>query len=111
MTEGFEVIINFGLVTGAAVVVTWVLNSGANLVGIDLSETAKKAVAFVVSAGLAGYFAFQQLPALPPVADDPAAFAVLFLGIVTATFKAAQQIYDRLWKPGTAKVASMAGIG
>ncbi len=109
--NGFEVIINWTLVTGAAVLVAWVLNSGAALVGIDLSENAKKAVAFAASVGLAGYFAFQQLPEIPAAADDPAAFALLFLGIVTATFKAAQQIYDRLWKPGTAKVASAVGIG
>jgi hypothetical protein len=109
--NGFEVIINWAGVAGAAVLVGWLLNGGANLIGLDLSENAKKAVVFAVSAGLAGYFAFQQLPEIPAAADDPAAFALLFLGIVTATFKAAQQIYDRLWQPGTKKVASVLGLG
>lgn len=105
--DGFTVVINWSLVTSAAVIVAWLLNEGLSLIGLRLSEVAKKATVFVLSVAGGAYFALQQLPFVPPPAEDPFAFAYMILSIATGTFKAAQEIYDHLWRRITGGVAKM----
>jgi hypothetical protein len=98
MEPGVTIVVNWALVTGAIVVLGWLVNEGLALIKQrPLSTEGKKAVAFGVSVGLSGYFALQALPALPVPAVDPFGFAIGLGGVMIATFKTAQQIYDKVW--------------
>lgn len=99
-----DIVVDGALVTGASVILAFVLNQGyAWLAGkLDflpaLTPLAKKLVVFVVSAGLAGYSGLRLDVALPDPAADPALFATTLLAFATAVFKAAQVVYDRVWQ-------------
>jgi hypothetical protein len=92
-----DILIDWVLVTGIATVLAFVINQAAAWGGLEVSIPVKKGVAFAVSLGLAAYFAFQGNLGLPDPAVDPMAFAVALLASATLVFKAAQQVYDRVW--------------
>ena len=94
-----DVVIDFGIVSVVGVVLAFVLNQGAKLLGLQLSEAVRKGVVFAVAVGLAGYFAVNGGMDLPDPAVDPFAFAFGLLTFSLAAFKAAQVIYDLLWRP------------
>jgi len=94
-----EIVIDFGTVTVVGIILAFILNQGAKLLGLELSEAVRKGVVFVVASALAGYFALQGEFNLPDPAVDPFAFAFGLLTIAIAAFKAAQVIYDKLGKP------------
>ena len=98
-----EIVVSAGLVTGATVVLSFLLNQGyaagrklieritKGRVSLPpLGEFAKKAVVAGVALGLTGYSGLSLLPAgSPPEA---------LLAYGTAVFKASQFVYDRLAK-------------
>lgn len=59
------------------------------------SENVLKALAFIASVVVAY---FQIDPNLPSFAGDPTAYALALLATATTVFKAAQLLYDRIWK-------------
>ena len=94
-----EVLIDWAIVSGLAVVLAWVVNQGAAWLGFIASDNVRKGVAFGASFLLAGYFAVQQGGlGLPDLADQPVEFGFALLAASTLVYKAAQQIYDRLWQ-------------
>jgi hypothetical protein len=97
-----EIVIDWLVVTGVTVALAWVVNSGIPLLGKlfgqawELSELVKKAVAFSASVGLV-YFWRPPLD-LPDPALDPFLFVGALLGQAEVVFKAAQEVYDHIWK-------------
>jgi len=106
-----NIVIDWGLVIGASVVLAWAVNSGLPLLGRllgqswSLSTNVKKAVAFGFSVVLTGFW---RTPIeLPDPAADPFLFAGALLAQAEVVFKAAQEVYDHLWKAITSKVAGL----
>lgn len=93
-----SVLIDWVLVAGIATVLAFVINQAAIWAGLDISGNVKRAVAFAASLGLAAFFAYQGDLGLPDPAADPMAFALALLASATLVFKAAQQIYERVWE-------------
>ena len=98
-----DIVVDAGLVTGATVVLSFVLNQGYGVLATYLAkwtggrielpalgEFAKKAVVAGVSLGLTGYSGL----ALLPVGSPPE----LLLAYGTAVFKASEKAYDVLWQ-------------
>ncbi len=54
-----EVLIDWAVVSGFAVVLAWVVNQAASWLGYSASSDVKKGVALAASFGLAGYFALK----------------------------------------------------
>ena len=106
-----EIVINWGIVTGATVLLAWVVNSGVPLLGrlfkrpIDLSEGVKKAVAFGSAVGLT--YAFAPMMPLPDPASDLYGFVGALFLQAESVFKASQEVYDHIWKAFTKKVAKL----
>lgn len=92
-----EIVINWGIVTAASVLLGFVVNQALAYFGVKLSLQYKKLVVFIVSLGLSGYFAYSGGFELPGV-EDPMAFGLALVSLATSAMKAAQVIYDRLWK-------------
>lgn len=94
-----EIVVSEGLVIGATVILSFVINQAAAWAGFKFSDAAKKAVVFGTSIGLSALAMSQAaLPELPDVASDPTGFGLALLGVATLNFKIAQPVYDRLWK-------------
>ena len=93
-----EVLIDWAVVSGAAVVLAFVINQAAAWLGYSASDNVRKGVAFSASFALAGYFALQGDLGIPDFDADPVAFAFALMGASVLVYKAAQQIYDRLWQ-------------
>ena len=110
-----EIVIDWGLVTVLTVPVGWVAVKIASFIagrfGAKYEAPAKKFTVYAVATGLAYWFTVQAGPSLPPIADDPAAFVVLLLGVITLAFKVAQQIYDRFWQKLPVVGAARGGLG
>jgi len=93
------IVVNEALIVGAIVIVGFVINQAAAWAGYSFSASAKKAIVFLVSAGLSAYAMYEAgLPELPDVAADPSGFALALLGVATLNFKIAQAVYDRIWQ-------------
>lgn len=92
-----EIVINWGIVTTATVLLGFVINQAASWVGLDLSGNVKRSVVFGVAVALSGYFAYTGGYDLPDPGADPAVFALALLSLATSAFKVAQQIYDKFW--------------
>ena len=92
-----EVLIDWAVVSGFAVVLAWVVNQAASWLGYSPSSDVKKGVALAASFGLAGYFALQGDLGIPDFAVDPTGFVFGLLGATALVNVAARQIYDRLW--------------
>ena len=97
-----DIVVSAGLVTGATVVLAFILNQGYSVIANwlyklsggkislpALGETGKKAVVAGVSLGLTGYSGLALIPAGSP--------PELLLAYGAAVFKASQTIYDRIW--------------
>ena len=93
-----EVLIDWGVVVGIATVLAFVINQAAVWAGLRISGDVKRGVAYAVSLGLATYFAYQGDLGLPDPAADPWAFGAALLAAGTLVWKAAEQIYDRVWE-------------
>ena len=98
-----QIVVSGGLVTGATVVLAFVLNQAYSAIGSLLNEAtggkigwgplganAKKAVVAGTALGLAGYSALALLPAGAPP-EELLAYAAL-------VFAAAKPVYDAIWK-------------
>ena len=94
-----EVLIDWALVVGIATVLAFVINQAAVWAGLRISGDVKRGVAYAVSLGLATYFAYRGDLGLPDPAADPWAFGAALLAAGTLVWKAAEQIYDRVWEP------------
>lgn len=92
-----EILVDWALVTGYAVVLAFVLNQAAAWVGYEASVRVKKYVAYFSALGLATYFALQGDFGLPDYTVDPVEFLFALGGVSTLVYKAAQEIYDRIW--------------
>ena len=93
-----EVLIDWAVVSGAAVVLAFVINQAAAWAGLEISGNVKRGVAFGASFALAGYFALQGDLGLPDFAADPVEFAFSLMAVSVLVYKAAQQIYERVWE-------------
>lgn len=90
-----EIVVNPALITGATVLLGFIINTVLVKAGISLSDLAKKLVVFTVAVGLTAYAAHQGgLPQNPP--SDPAELALYLLTFATAVFKVAQVVYDQI---------------
>ena len=98
-----DIAVSVALVTGATVVLSFVLNqgyavarkwveklSGGSVILPELGEGGKKSVVAGVSLGLSGYSGLALIPAGSP--------PELLLVYGTAVFKASQLAYDKIWK-------------
>ncbi len=92
-----EILIDWALVSGAAVVLAFIVNQAASWLGYEPSSDAKKGVALAASFALAGFFAFQGDLGIPDFAADPSGFVFGLLGATALVNVAARQIYDRIW--------------
>ena len=92
-----EIVINWSIVTGATVLLGFVINQALTYFDVDLSGQAKKLIVFLVAVGLSGYFAWQGGYELPGV-EDPMVFALALLSLAVSAFKVAQQVYDVIWQ-------------
>jgi hypothetical protein len=87
-------IVDGGIVAGAVVLLSWVINQGLKLVGVELPEIWRKGIVFVATVALA----FLQDPLdLGTPALEPAYIAGL-LAQVAVLFKAAQVLYDQVFQ-------------
>ena len=93
-----EVLIDWALVVGIATVLAFVINQAAVWAGLRISGDVKRGVAYAVSLGLATYFAYRGDLGLPDPAADPWAFGAALLAAGTLVWKAAEQVYDRIWE-------------
>ena len=93
-----EVQIDWTLVIGLATVLAFVINQAAAWAGLRISGDVKRGVAYAVSLGLATYFAYRGDLGLPDPAADPWAFGAALLAAGTLVWKAAEQVYDRVWE-------------
>ncbi len=104
-----EIVIDLGLLTAATVVLGFVLNQGYTLVaGVlrkrwpripeKISSTGKKGVVFLTAVGVTIVSADLGFIALPPVADNPAAYASALVGYIGVAFKTAEDVYDHFWQ-------------
>ena|SRR3990167_8491130 len=93
-----EIVVDGGLVMLATVLLAFILNQGSKLVGLELSEIAKKLIVFTVAVGLTGYSALKGGVAIP-VGSSPFDTASFVLVFATSVFKVAQTVYDQLWRP------------
>ena len=93
-----EIVINWSIVTGASVLLGFIINQGLAYFDIDISSQAKKLVVFGVAVGLSGYFAVSGGYDLPDPGADPAVYALALLSLATSAFKAAQKVYDVIWQ-------------
>ena len=93
-----EIVVNWTVVTAASVVLAFILNQALKWAGLELSEGIRKGIVFAVAVGLSAYSAYAGGFELPDVAVDPFAYALALLSLATASFKAAQKVYDVLWQ-------------
>ena len=99
MLDGlFEIGVSGGLVTAGTVILAFILNRLLVHFGVDMSKAAKMLVTFVVSVGLTGFSALQGGLPLPDADGDPFKLGVYLLVAALSVFKAAQPVYDILWK-------------
>jgi hypothetical protein len=92
-----DIVVDGGLIVLGSVLLAFVFNQGAKLLGLEFSELSKKLIVFSVAVGLTGYSALKGGVTVP--AGDPFETAVFVLGFATSVFKVAQSVYDRLWRP------------
>ena len=98
-----DIVVSGALVTGATVILSFILNqgysvarkylekwTGGRILLPELGEFAKKAVVAGVSLGLTGYSGLALVPAGSP--------PELLLAYATAVFKASQFTYDKIWQ-------------
>lgn len=93
----FEIIVSGGLVTAGTVVLAFIVNRALVHFGVDLSVQAKKIITMAVAVGLTGFSALQAGIPLPE-SDDPLVLGTYLLTASLSVFKAAQPVYDILWK-------------
>ena len=97
-----DIVVSGGLVTGATVILSFILNqgysvarkylekwTGGRILLPELGEFAKKAVVAGVSVGLTGYSGLALVPAGSP--------PELLLAYSTVVFRASQTVYDQIW--------------
>ena len=92
-----DILIDWAIVSGAAVVIAFVVNQFASWAGYSPSPGVKSGVAFGASLLLAAYFSLQGDLGLPDYAVDPVEYLFALAAVSTLVYKAAQQIYDRIW--------------
>ena len=92
-----EIVVNWSIVTGASVLLGFIINQGLAYFDIKVSSEVKKLVVFGVAVGLSGYFALSGGYDLPDPAVDPSVYALALLSLATSAFKVAQKIYDVIW--------------
>ena len=98
-----DIVVDGGLVVGATVVLSFLLNQAyaaarkaleawtkGRLILPELGEGAKKAVVLGASVGITGYSGLALIPAGSP--------PELLLAYGTAVFKASQAVYDKIGK-------------
>lgn len=91
---------------GTAIV--WILSVLINTIGIPKpSKNLIQAIVFVVSVALVVIFTPVELP---PFSADPLGFLLALSAFSTFVFKAAQEIYDHIWKPIQEWFAKATGI-
>lgn len=93
----FEIVVSGGLVTAGTVVLAFVVNRALVHFGVSLSIEAKKIVAMATAVGLTGFSAVQGGIPLPE-SNDPLVLGTYLLVAALSVFKAAQPVYDILWK-------------
>jgi len=93
-----EIVVNWTIVTGASVLLGFIINQALAYFDVDLSGQAKKVIVFLVAVGLSGYFAWSGGYELPIAGDDPMVFALALVSLAGSAFKVAQQIYDVIWQ-------------
>ena len=93
-----DVLIDWALVSGAAVVLAFVVNQLAAWAGYEAPVNVRKGVAFVVALGLSTYFALQGDFGLPDYTVDPVEFLFALGGVSTLIYKASQEVYDHIWQ-------------
>jgi len=91
-----EIVVNWSIVTGASVLLGFIINQALAYFDVVLEAQYKKLVVFLVAFGLSGYFAWSGGYEFPG-ADDPMVFALALVSFAGSAMKVAQQIYDRLW--------------
>ena len=92
-----EIVVNWSIVTGASVLLGFIINQALAYFDISLSSQYKKLIVFLVAVGLSGYFAWSGGYDLPGV-EDPMVFALALLSLAGSAFKVAQQVYDVIWQ-------------
>ncbi len=93
-----NIVVSESLVIAFTVILGFVINQAAAWAGVNLSETAKKAVVFVVATGLTATALVQAGVDLPDPLADPMNFAIALLSLATLNFKIAQPVYEKLWR-------------
>ena len=92
-----DIVVSEGAILVATVILSFIVNQGLVWAGVSLSELAKKLVVFTAATGLTGLAAYKGGLALP-VGGDPMVLATALVANAGLVFKAAQPVYDRLWK-------------
>ena len=92
-----EIVVNWSIVTGASVLLGFIINQALAYFDVSLSAQYKKLIVFLVAVGLSGYFAWSGGYELPG-AEDPMVFALALVSLAGSAFKVAQQIYDVIWQ-------------
>ncbi len=93
-----NIVVSEGLVVFFTVLLGFIFNQVAALLGLKLSSGVKKGVVFVVATVLSAAALLEAGVELPDPLLDPMNFAVVLLSLATLNFKIAQPVYDRLWK-------------
>jgi hypothetical protein len=87
-------IVDGSIIAGAIVILSWILNQGLKLIGVELPEVWKKGIVFVITVVLA----FLQNPLDIGVPSFDPGYVAGLAAQAVILFKAAQILYDQVFQ-------------